>query len=271
MEPGEILNKLVEMGLSYGPRVVGAVLIWFVGRMLIRMLNRIFSNLLEKRDIDPSLKPFLKSLLRGTLIALLVISVLSTLGVEMTSFIALLGAAGLAVGMALSGTLQNFAGGVIILLLKPFKVNDFLEAQGFTGTVKEILIFNTILLTPDNRTVIIPNGPLATGPMINYTRQELRRVDFTFGIGYGDSTEEARNVISRIIESDPRILKYPAPFIEVLTLGASSVDMAVRVWVKTEDYWGVYFSMQDSVYNEFNRTGLNIPYPQMDVHLHQKK
>jgi small conductance mechanosensitive channel len=259
------------MGLSYGPRVLGAALVWFVGRMLIRMINRVFNNMLERREIEPSLKPFLKSLVRGILLTLVVISVLSTLGVEMTSFIALLGAVGLAIGMALSGTLQNFAGGVIILLLKPFKVNDFLEAQGFTGTVKEILIFNTILLTPDNRTVIIPNGPLSSGPMINYTRQVQRRVDFTFGIGYGDSTEKARKVISEIIDSDQRILKDPAPFIEVLTLGASSVDLAVRVWVKTDDYWAVFFSMQDSVYNEFNRTGLNIPYPQMDVHLHQKK
>jgi len=186
----------------------------------------------------------------------------------MTSFIAILGAAGLAVGMALSGTLSNFAGGVMILIFKPFKVGDVLEAQGYTGGVKEIGIFNTIMNTPDNKTIIIPNGGLASGSMVNYSTEPTRRVDWTVGIGYGDDYDKAKSVMEKFISEDARILKDPAHFIALHTLADSSVNLTVRAWVNAADYWGVYFDMNEKIYKNFGQEGLNIPFPQMDVHVH---
>ena len=186
----------------------------------------------------------------------------------MTSFIAILGAAGLAVGMALSGTLQNFAGGVMILIFKPFKVGDVIDAQGYLGAVKEIQIFNTVLTTPDNKTIIIPNGGLSTSSMTNYSTEETRRVDWTIGIGYGDDVDKAEQVIKRMCDEDTRILKDPEVFIAVSELADSSVNFAVRAWVKSDDYWGVFFDMNKKVYKVFAEEGLNIPFPQMDVHVH---
>jgi len=225
--------------------------------------------MLERRQTDESLKPFLKNLVGILLKVLLIITVLSMLGVEMTSFIAILGAAGLAVGLALSGTLQNFAGGAMILLFKPFKVGDVIEAQGFIGKVSEIQIFNTILKTPDNKTIIIPNGGLATSSMTNYSTEPTRRVDWTFGIGYGDDVDKAKEVIKGLCDQDPRILKDPELFIAVSALADSSVNFAVRAWVNADDYWNVFFEMNEKVYKSFDREGLNIPFPQMDVHLHR--
>ena len=192
------------------------------------------------------------------------------LGVKMTSFIAVLGAAGLAIGMALSGSLQNFAGGVMILIFKPFKVGDYITAQGHSGTVKEIQIFQTILNTPDKKTVILPNGALSTGPMINFSTEPQRRVDFTFGIGYNDDIDKAKMVIREVVEKDARILKEPEPFIGVMSLGESSVDLVTRVWANAGDYWGIFFDMQENIKKEFDRQGISIPFPQRDVHLFQK-
>ncbi len=265
----EILDKISDLTLNYGPKLLGAIVVWIVGSMIIKGLLSTFNKALDKRKTDESLKPFLKSLVGMLLKVLLVISVLSMLGVEMTSFIAILGAAGLAVGMALSGTLQNFAGGVIILLFKPFKVGDFIDAQGYKGVVKEIQIFNTILTELDNKTVIIPNGGLSTGSMVNYSTEPERRVDWTFGIGYGDSIDQAKNILADLIAKDNRILKSPEHFIAVSALADSSVNFTVRAWVKAEDYWGVFFDMNENVYNAFNEAGVNIPFPQMDVHVHK--
>ena len=189
-------DKAIELILSYGPKLIGAIIVWIVGGIIIKILVNSFERILNKRDIDDSLKPFLKGIVKSLLRVMLVISVLGMLGIEMTSFVAILGAAGLAVGMALSGTLQNFAGGVMILIFKPFKNGDLIEAQGHTGVVKEIQIFNTILKTPDNKTIIIPNGGLSTSSMVNYSTEEHRRVDWTFGIGYGDKTEQAKNLLN---------------------------------------------------------------------------
>ena len=221
--------------------------------------------------LEDSLKPFLKGIISAILKIILAISVLSMIGVEMTSFIAILGAAGLAVGLALSGTLQNFAGGIVILMFKPFKAGDFIDAQGYSGTVSEIQIFNTILKTPDNKTIIIPNGGLSTGAMTNYSSEPLRRVDWTVGIGYGDDVDQARSVLLKMCETDPRILKDPALFIGVSALADSSVNFAVRAWVKAEDYWGVFFDLNENIYKTFNKEGLHIPFPQMDVHVHNAK
>lgn len=262
------MEELNDLAITYGGRLLTALLTLLIGLWVIKLIVKALSKMMDKRQVDPSLKPFLISLSGTLLKVMLVITTLGMLGIEMTSFIAILGAAGLAVGMAMSGTLQNFAGGVMILIFKPFKAGDFIEAQGFSGVVKEIQIFNTILKTGDNKTVIIPNGGLSTGSMVNYSTEPTRRVDMTFGIGYGDDTSKGRAVLQSLVDSDKRILKDPAPFIAVSDLADSSVNFVVRSWVNSADYWGVYFDMNDKVYNEFNKQGLNIPYPQMDVHLH---
>lgn len=265
-----IITKGSEYLTLYGLKLVSAIIVWIIGGFIISALVKGFNKMLDKRGTDDSLKPFLKSLVGSLLKVVLVITVLSTLGIEMTSFIAILGAAGLAVGMALSGTLQNFAGGVMILIFKPFKVGDVIEAQGHTGGVKEIQIFNTILKTPDNKTIIIPNGGLSNSSMVNYSTEPKRRVDFTFGIGYGDSIEQAKELLLNILKEDSRIINDPAePFVEVVALADSSVNFAVRAWVNSPDYWGVYFATNAKVYNEFNKAGINIPFPQMDVHVHK--
>jgi small conductance mechanosensitive channel len=262
--------QTIEIVSEYGLKLIGAIAVWIIGSMVVNSMVNTFDRILNKSKTDASLKPFLKSIVGVLLKALLVITVLTMLGIEMTSFIAILGAAGLAIGMALSGTLQNFAGGVMILIFKPFKVGDFLEAQGYKGIVYEIQIFNTIVKTPDNKTIIIPNGGLSTSSMTNYSSEPFRRVDFTFGVGYGDSTEQTKEVLNDLITADKRILSggNHDPFVAVSGLGDSSVDFVVRVWVKSEDYWGVFFDMNENVYNSFNKAGLNIPYPQMDVHVH---
>jgi small conductance mechanosensitive channel len=269
METEIIFDQIVSIGVQYGPKLLGAILVWIVGGWILNLLNNTFNKVLEKKGVSDSLKPFLKSLLGAVLRVLLIITVLGMVGIEMTSFIAILGAAGLAIGMALSGTLQNFAGGVMILIFKPFKVGDVIDAQGYLGSVSEIQIFNTILKTPDNKTIIIPNGGLSTSSMTNYSTEEKRRVDWTVGIGYGDDVDKAEAVIKRLCDQDSRILKDPEVFVAVSELADSSVNFAVRAWVKAEDYWGVFFDMNKNIYKTFNDEGLNIPFPQMDVHVHK--
>jgi len=269
MDPQVLLNKLTELVLTNGPSLLAAIAVLFIGSWVIKAVVGSVRIALDKGSVDPSLKPFLLSMLGMLLKVMLFISVLGMLGIEMTSFIAILGAAGLAVGMALSGTLQNFAGGVMILLFKPFKVGDVIEAQGYVGSVAQIQIFNTILKTPDNKTIIIPNGGLSTSSMINYSTEEKRRVDWTIGVAYGDDLDKARQVIKQLCDADERILKDPEVFIAVSQLADSSVNFAVRAWVKAPDYWGVYFDMNENVYKTFGKEGLNIPFPQMDVHLHK--
>jgi len=270
MDLEKYYEQASDLIVLYGTKLIGAIVIWIIGVFIIKILNKGITRLLDKRNIDASLKPFVISIVGTMLKIMLAITVLGFLGIEMTSFVALIGAAGLAVGMALSGTLQNFAGGVMILILKPFKNGDLLEAQGYTGVVKEIQVFNTILTTLDNKTIIIPNGGLSTSSMINYSTQPKRRVDWSFGIGYGDKTKDAKEVLLRLMSEDSRIISDPAaPFVAVSELGDSSVNFAVRAWVNAPDYWGVFFDMNEKVYNEFNKEGLNIPYPQMDVHVHK--
>lgn len=269
MNTEEVISQATEMTLHYGPKLVGAILVWIIGGWIIKAIGTGVNKALEKSGTDPSLRPFLMGMVNGLLKVMLVITVLGMLGIEMTSFIAILGAAGLAVGMALSGTLQNFAGGVMILIFKPFKVGDVLEAQGFTGSVAEIQIFNTIMKTPDNKTIIIPNGGLSTSSMVNYSTEAKRRVDWTIGIAYGDDVDKAREVIKRLCDEDDRILKDPEVFIAVSALADSSVNFAVRAWVNAPDYWGVHFDLNEKVYKTFEGEGLNIPFPQMDVHVHK--
>lgn len=263
------MDMIKQYAVNYGMSIVSALLLLIVGLWLVKKLSSWFSNLMDKKELDASLKGFLKGLVNGLLRVLLFITVLSRLGIEMTSFVAILGAVGLAIGLALSGTLQNFAGGVIILLLKPFKVGQVIDAQGYLGTVREIQIFHTILNTFDNKTIIIPNGPLSTGSLTNYSIEEKRRVDWIFGIAYGDSYDKAKEVILRLIKEDDRIMNDPEPFIAMESLGDSSVNIVVRVWSMANDMWGIKFDMNEKVYKTFAEEGLNIPFPQMDVHLHK--
>lgn len=264
------LTKMIDLGISVGSKILLAIVVFLVGRWIVRRLNKLLAKILEKRHVEASLSTFVKSLVNITLTLLLIIVVIGVLGIETSSFIALFASAGVAIGMALSGTLQNFAGGVMILLFKPFKVGDTIEAQGQTGTVREIQIFNTILATPDNKIIIIPNGGLSTGLMKNYSKEATRRVDWEFGIAYGDDYTKAKAVIARLLDADGRVLKDPAYFIALTSLGESSVNIVVRAWVNAGDYWGVYFDMNEKVYKTFAEENLNIPFPQLDVHLHGK-
>jgi small conductance mechanosensitive channel len=267
LDAQEILDQVTQLGLDYGPKILGAIVVWIIGSWVVKAIVSVLGKTMTKTKTDPSLKPFLQGLAGGLLKVMLVITVLGMLGIEMTSFIAILGAAGLAVGMALSGTLQNFAGGVMILIFKPFKIGDVIDAQGFVGSVKEIQIFNTIMKTPDNKTIIIPNGGLSSGSMTNFSTEATRRVDWTIGVGYGDDLDKAKTVIKRLCDEDSRILKTPEVFIAVAELADSSVNFTVRAWVNAADFWGVYFAMNENVYKTFPKEGLNIPYPQMDVHI----
>jgi small conductance mechanosensitive channel len=225
---------------------------------------------MKRSSMNESLIPFLRALVNILLKAMLFISVLGMVGIEMTSFIAILGAAGLAVGLALQGTLQNFAGGVMILLFKPYEVGHFIEAQGFMGTVKEIQIFQTVLLSPDNRKIIIPNSPLATGSLTNFSAMPTRRIDFSFGIGYGDDIDKAKEILLNMAQSDGRVLKEEnPPQVMVEALADSSVNLKLRVWVKSEDYWSLYFDITESVKKQFDAAGISIPFPQQDVHFYQ--
>lgn len=245
------LSKMVDLGIAVGSKILFALLVLVVGRWIVRRLNKLLNRILTKREVEASLTTFVRSLVSITLNLLLIIVIIGILGIETSSFIALFASAGVAVGMALSGTLQNFAGGVMILLFKPFRVGDFIEAQGQSGTVREIQIFNTILTTSDNKVIIIPNGGLSTGLMKNYSKEATRRVDWEFGIAYGDDYTKAKAVLSRLLDAETRVLKDPAYFIALTSLGESSVNIVVRAWVNASDYWGVYFDMNEKVYKTF--------------------
>lgn len=262
------MSKFYELGITYGLKVIYAVGILLVGFWLCRIISKWINKLMVKRDVDLTVRPFVKSIINVLLKILVVISAVGVLGVGMSSFVAMIGAAGFAIGMALSGTLQNFAGGIIILILKPFRVGEFLEAQGHAGVVEEIQLFNTYLNTPDNKMIVLPNGSLANGSMVNYSRKPTRRVDFTFGIGYGDDIDKAKASILNVINANDLILKDPEPFIAVSELADSSVNFAVRVWVKSADYWTVHFYMHEKVKKEFDNNNISIPFPQRDVHMH---
>ena len=260
------LDKLLDFSVDAGKNIFIACLIYSIGCFIIKQINRLVAKILEKRKVEPSVQTFLKSLVKILLNMILAFAVISKLGVETTSFAALMASAGVAIGMALSGNLSNFAGGLIILVFKPFKVGDYIEGPDVNGTVKEIQIFHTILSTLDNRMIYVPNGILNNNAITNYSKQETRRVDWVFGVEYGEVIRKVRAVIQRIIKNDPRILDTPAPLIALSTLNASSVDITVRVWVKASDYWSVLFDINEIVYDTFNKEGINFPFPQLTVH-----
>jgi len=263
--------ELLYQAKDWGVRVVLALITFWIGVKVINFVAKRVDKLLQVRDIDPSLRGFLKTLFNAILKVALAISVITQLGVETTSFVAVFASAGLAVGMALQGSLGNFAGGVLILLFRPFKVGDYIEAQGFAGTVKEIQIFCTVLNTVDNKRIILPNGPLAGGSIINYSAESFRRVDMIFGIGYGDDIKLAKETIKQLVTADERVLKDKDITIVVGNLGDSSVDIYARAFVNTPDYWGFYWDMQEKVKLTFDEKDISIPFPQRDVHLFQEK
>ncbi len=257
-------DKVIE----YGTNIAVALAVFIIGMMIVKRIAKMISKLLKKKDYDASLQGFLVSMVTITLKILVILTALSQLGIEMTSFVALIGATGLAIGMAFSGTLGNFAGGIMILIFRPYKVDDYIVAQGEEGVVLDIQIFNTILLTLDQKKVILPNGPVANGTITNVTHQKTRRVDFTVGIAYGDSYDNAKAILQKFVDEDDKIIKNGENFIGLVELGDSSVNLTVRVWCTLEDYWNVYFKMNERIYKEFGEAGLNIPFPQMDVHVH---
>lgn len=328
----ELIDKISSSLVTFTINLAVAILVFYVGKYLISKIHNVVAKIMLKRHVEKSLTTFILSLIRMTLYFLLIVTVIGILGIETSSFIALFASAGVAIGMALSGTLQNFAGGVLILFLKPYKVGDYIEAQGFAGTVKEIQIFHTVITTTDNKQIIIPNGGLSTGSINNYSREEYRRVDWTVGISYGDSVEVARNTILDILRADERIVKQyieddrkmrakkqdellhdslvelpyeehgwfyrlmhrrkktnrarllakftkPAevirlepkvdrtPVVFLQTLADSSVNLTVRAWTRNEYYWAVYFSVNETIYNQLPKAGVNFPFPQLDVHM----
>jgi small conductance mechanosensitive channel len=261
--PDLVKTYVVPLGL----KLLAAVIVLVLGRWVIKMIKKWMANGLMSRHGDATLHSFLSNLVSVVLYFFLIMAIVGILGINTSSLVALLASAGLAVGMSLGGTLQNFAGGVLIIMFRPFKVGDFIAAQGMEGIVSEIQIFNTHLLTTDNKEVILPNGALATGVMTNYSKQETRRVDWLFSIAYGDDYDKAKRVLRGLCDEDSRILKTPEPFVQLSKLNDSSVDITVRAWVNSADYWAVFFSMNEKVYKTFAAEGLNIPFPQMDVHM----
>ncbi len=275
IEPGTKIAKIVdscfEQGAELGWTLIKACLVFMVGKLFISLVNKLVQRILLRRNIDPSVKSFLGSLVNAVLMVLLIVSVVGALGIQTTSFAALLASAGVAVGMALSGNLSNFAGGLIILLFRPYKVGDYVEALGAQGTVKAIQIFHTVLVTVDNKVIHIPNGSMSSGVVTNYSTMEKRRVDLTYGVEYDTDFQKVKQVLDDIFAHDERILNDPAaPQILLSALADSSVNITVRLWVKGVDYWGVYFDTNRTVYERFNQEGIGFPFPQVTVHKAEK-
>jgi small conductance mechanosensitive channel len=266
----EYKGKAIELALGYLPNLALALVTLIVGLWLIGVITRGVRKGARKRGMDKTLTPFVSSLTNWGLKAVLLISVAAMIGVQTTSFVAVLGAAGLAVGLALQGSLANFAGGVLILLFRPFKVGDLIEAQGQLGTVQEIQIFTTTLLTPQNRRAVVPNGPLSNGNIVNYSAEGQLRVDLVVGVAYGADIDKAKQVLLDMLKSDARVLAEPAPVVEVVELADSSVNFAVRPFTKVPDYWGVYFSCLANAKKALDKAGISIPFPQRDVHIHNR-
>ena len=262
----EFIEQIIILGTEAGKSILLAAIVAVIGYYIVRFINNMVARILERRNVEPTVQTFLKSFINITLLILLILTVVSTLGVNTTSLAALLASAGLAVGMALSGNLQNLAGGIILLLFKPYKVGDYIEAQGVSGTVKAIQIFHTILTTPDNKELFIPNGALSSGNITNYSKNDLRRVDMVVSVEYGTDTEKVKQVTQELLRSDSRILKDPAPFVAVNELGDNGVFFSIRVWVNGSDYWNVFFDTNERIYNEFNKRGIGFPFPQIQIH-----
>ncbi len=262
----QVISQLISWSLDAGKHILIAAVVYIAGHYLIKLLNYLLAGLLERRKVEISVQTFVKSFVSILLQVLLIVTVVGALGVNTTSFAALLASFGVAIGMALSGNLQNFAGGIVILFLKPYKVGDWVEAQGTAGTVKAIQIFHTILMTADGKMIYIPNGAMSSGTITNYTLTPTRLAEWTIGIEYGEDVEKARRVALEIIKSDKRVKDDPAPVVWLKELNSSSVDLVIRCWVDNADYWGVMFENREKIYNRFNEEGIGFPFPQVTVH-----
>ena len=266
-----LLNKVIELLTVYGLKVIAAIAVLVIGRIAAKIVQSIIKKVMNKGKQEQTLISFVSNLTYAALMAFVVIAALGQLGIQTASFVAILGAAGLAIGLALQGSLANFASGVLMIIFKPFKVGDYIEGGGVAGVVEEIQIFTTQLTTPDNKQVIVPNAHMTSGNIINYSSRGTRRVDLVAGIGYGDDIDKARSVIKGILDADSRILKDPAPAILVSELGDSSVNFTVRPWVAVADYWDVYFAVTEAIKKQFDANGVSIPFPQRDVHVYEHK
>ncbi len=264
------LDQIIALVVKYGAQLLLAIIVLIVGLWVIKRIVKVVNKTMTKRNVDESLQPFLRSIIGALLKIMLVITVASMVGVEMTSFVAVLGAAGLAVGLALQGSLSNFAGGVLILLLKPFKVGDFIEANGYSGTIREIQIFYTYMTSVENQEIVIPNGDLSNNAIKNYSYHDTRRLDMTFGIGYSDDIDKAKEILERLVKADTRILPEPALTIFINELADSSVNIHVRAWAKSADYWDIFNNFNEKVKKAFDAEGISIPFPQRDIHLFQQ-
>ncbi|NPA16330.1 mechanosensitive ion channel family protein [Persephonella sp.] len=261
------LQGLIDLAVQWAVKIAGAVLVFIIGKWIARKLADLSIKLMERASVEETLLKFLGKLIYVGLLILVIIAALGTLGVQTTSFIAILGAATLAIGLALQSNLSNFGAGAVLLIFRPFKVGDFVEAGGATGVVEEIGIFNTVMRTGDNRQIIIPNSNIVGGNIINYSAKDTRRIDLVIGVSYEDDLKKVKEELWNILNADERILKDPAPTVAVSELADSSVNFVVRPWVKASDYWPVYFDLLETIKTRFDEVGISIPYPQMDVHL----
>lgn len=267
----QVTKWLVSEASAFGVKLIGAILLVIIGRIIISKVGRVLRKRIEKKDFEPTKVNFLLSLIKISLNVILFVAAAGILGISTASLVTVIGAAGLAIGLALQGSLSNVAGGFLILILKPFKEGDVIEAQGVLGSVHKVNILNTVLKTPDNKTIYIPNAGLSGSNIVNYTEEPERRLDLTFGIGYSDDIDKARTVLKQIMDSDKRVVNHKDNRISIATLNDSSVDFTFRVRCKTEDYWDMYFDFNETVKKEFDRNNISIPFPQRDVHLFQQK
>lgn len=271
MPLNEALEFVTRGVLGFFWDVLICIAIYLVARWIIRYIDRLLGRVFERKRVEISLGKFVRSLVRAALYVIVVITIVRKLGIDTSSFVALLASVGVAIGMALSGTLQNFAGGVMILLLRPFRIGDYVQTQGIEGSVKEIKLFNTVINTADNKLITLPNGPIVNNIINNFSAEKRRRVDMTVSISYGDDYDVARKAILDILSADSRIMQEPAPFVALGSLGDSAVNVTIRVWTASEDYWGVYFDLNEKFYKELPAKGVNFPYPHLDVQVTQKK
>lgn len=262
-----MISKLIEWGSAFGIKLIAAIAILIIGRIIAKSIKNLLVKMLKKKKLDETISSFITSLIYSTLWIFVILAALSQLGIQTTSFMAIIGAAGLAIGLALQGSLSNFASGFLIILFKPFKVGDYVDAGGVSGTISKISVFTTEINSVDNKKIIVPNSQIMNGTITNYTAEKTRRVDFTFGVGYEADINKVKNILSNIITGHKLILKDPEPFVRLGNLGESSIDFTVRVWTKTENYWDVFFDLTEQAKNEFDKNGISIPFPQMDVHL----
>jgi small conductance mechanosensitive channel len=275
MDPQTIMQFLQNNGLdsstlvNFGKNIVIALLIFYVGKFVISLVVRGLRKMMRRQEVDPTLETFVCNLVRMALLVVVIIAAIGALGIQTTSFIAIFGAAGLAVGLALQGSLSNFAAGVLIVLFRPYRVGDFVEAAGIAGVVEQVQILTTVLKTGDNKQIIVPNGQIMDSIITNYSANETRRVDMVVGVSYDDDLDKVRATIQELIDAEERILDDPAPTVAVSELADSSVNFVVRPWVKTPDYWGVMFDLTEAIKKRFDQDGISFPFPQQDVHLYK--